>query len=797
VVEADLFGGPYRTIVARIYDFIDKYKKPPKDHLADILSDKLESKNVREAELYTDIIQSIHAAQVGINSEYVMAQLETFVKRQSLRGIAVELAKALQRDTEESLEEAEGLLSKANKQTLGIFDPGTRLSDKKRALGFLDNSTVALPTGIPELDKRGFGPTRKEMWLYIANTKAGKCIAEGEQVLLADGSYVPIQNIDMVGVSVASLNEDTMRFEAKPARLAFNGIKNVVKVTTRTGRTVTLTDNHPLLTKSGWKLTSEVRVGEAIAAPIELPFFGNEEFPREQLRLLGYLIADGGLTKASTPTFTKHDHEVVADFIRCAETVGCTLTPSKKVFGEYWVTSHGKENNIVNLLKTNELIGKKSNAKVIPDFIFRLKKKLIAEFLSALFTCDGSIFDKKTGACFEYGTTSKVLARQVDHLLTRFGLVSKVRERWQIVAGKPYCSWTVSIKGKRQIVKFDDDIGLFFGKQRKLNTLIRKHGLSGARTNYTCNDRVGSIFYDKVVSIEKAGRVRTYDLSVERTHNFIAGNLVVHNTWALIHLAKMALIHRVRVCHITLEMSEARCAQRYLQAFFAISKRKESFQTIHFEKDKLDRISGFADVRVTPTLSFDDPNIKAKLAKKIDKAGTRWLDNIYIKQFPTGSLTVNQLEAYLDNLEQTERFIPDLLIIDYPDLMKLDAANFRLAIDDTYKRIRGLLVSRNIAGAVVSQSHRSAAKSKLVGSDNVAEAYSKIAHADTVITYTQTKAEHKLGLARLHVAGGRNDEDKITICISQQYGIGAYMVDSTLMNGVYWENLPAGDEGDN
>lgn len=444
VVEADLFGGPYRTIVVRIYDFIDKYKKPPKDHLADILSDKLESKNVREAELYTDIIQSIHAAQVGINSEYVMAQLETFVKRQSLRGVAVELAKALQRDTEESLEEAESLLSKANKQTLGIFDPGTRLSDKKRALGFLDSTTVALPTGIPELDKRGFGPTRKEMWLYIANSKSGK-------------------------------------------------------------------------------------------------------------------------------------------------------------------------------------------------------------------------------------------------------------------------------------------------------------------------------------------------------------------TWMMIHLAKMALIHRVKVCHITLEMSEARCSQRYLQALFAISKRKESFQTIHFEKDKLDRISGFADVRVTPTLSFDDPNIKAKLAKKIDKAAVRWLDNIYIKQFPTGSLTVNQLEAYLDNLEQTERFIPDLLIIDYPDLMKLDAANFRLAIDDTYKRIRGLLVARNIAGAVVSQSHRSAAKSKLVGSDNVAEAYSKIAHADTVITYTSTKAEHKLGLARLHVAGGRNDEDRITICISQQYGIGAYMVDSTLMSGVYWENLPAGDEdeGDN
>jgi hypothetical protein len=95
-----------------------------------------------------------------------------------------------------------------------------------------------------------------------------------------------------------------------------------------------------------------------------------------------------------------------------------------------------------------------------------------------------------------------------------------------------------------------------------------------------------------------------------------------------------------------------------------------------------------------------------------------------------------------------------------------------------------------MAVAVVSQSHRQAAKTKTVGSDNVAEAYSKIAHADTIITYSQTKAEHLYGLARLLVAGGRNDTDKITVVISQQYGFGGYAVDSILMRGPYWDSLP-------
>ena len=174
IVEPELFGGHYRHIAAVIYDYIDKYKKPPKDHLPDILTDKLESPNKREAELYQDVVESIHATHEGINADYVMTTLETFIKRQSLRSVAVDLAKALQRDTEASLEEAEALISSANTKSLSVFDPGLRLSDKKRALEFLDIQEDSFPTGIPELDKRSFGPTRKELWLFIGNTKAGK-----------------------------------------------------------------------------------------------------------------------------------------------------------------------------------------------------------------------------------------------------------------------------------------------------------------------------------------------------------------------------------------------------------------------------------------------------------------------------------------------------------------------------------------------------------------------------------------------------------------------------------------------
>lgn len=434
VVAPELWGGHYRLIAARIYDYIDKYKKAPKDHLPDILLDKLEAENKREAQLYEETISSISSARESINATYVMSQLTLFIEGQTLRSLTVDLAKALKLGTEESLEEAKSLLARANTTTLSVFDPGIRLSDK-RALAFLDIQEASFPTGIPELDKRGFGPTRKELWLFVANAKRGKSMA-------------------------------------------------------------------------------------------------------------------------------------------------------------------------------------------------------------------------------------------------------------------------------------------------------------------------------------------------------------------LIQLGKMAAMHRFKICHISLEMSKERCAQRYYQTLFGISKRKETFLNTKFKKDKLGRITSFEDVRVTPSLSYDDPKVRKKLERRIDRWSDRLLDNILIKDFPTGSLTVRQLEAYLDNLEQTEQFVPDLLVVDYPDLMRVDKNNYRLSLDEIYKDIRGLLVKRNMAGAIVSQSNRLGEKAKEPGPENIAEAYSKIAHADTSVFYRQTKQEHKLHLARLYVAAGRNDEDKIEIVISQQYGMASFVVDSTLKLGNYFESMP-------
>lgn len=432
-VDPGLFTGFYREIASRIYTYIDRYKVPPESHIADILEDKINSENTREADIYGGLIESIYDMKEEINTEYIMNQLEGFVRRQSLRSITVEAAKCLLKDTDESLEEAESLFLKARERSLKLFNPGLRLTDS-RALNFLNNPTQAFPTGIPELDKRGFGPTRKELYLYLAKYKSGK-------------------------------------------------------------------------------------------------------------------------------------------------------------------------------------------------------------------------------------------------------------------------------------------------------------------------------------------------------------------SWWLTHLGKIALMSRLKVVHISLEMSEERCAQRYFQTFFAIAKRAGRYEHLKFNTDKKGVMQSFEEVSVKPKITLDNPDAELLLQEKIALFANRALSRIVIKEFPTGRLTIRQLEAYLDNLESTEKFIPDLVIIDYPDLMQMDTSILRLSIDEVYKQVRGMGVERNMAMAIVSQTNQTSERVKTIGGSGAAEHYGKVFHADCAISHNQTEKEHALGLARLHVAAGRNDEDKFSILISQDYNIGQFVIDSALMDKSYWKEI--------
>lgn len=254
-------------------------------------------------------------------------------------------------------------------------------------------------------------------------------------------------------------------------------------------------------------------------------------------------------------------------------------------------------------------------------------------------------------------------------------------------------------------------------------------------------------------------------------------------TWFMIQCGKWALLQRLKVLHVTLEMSEARTSMRYIQSFFSVTKRDPIIKKpkLVFEKDGT--VSDIAMEEIErPTLA--DPKTRGMLATRLNREFRR-RPPLIIKHFPTGSLTIPMLNAYLDGLERFHKFIPDVLILDYPKLMDLDSKNMRLDLGRMSEKLRGIACERNLALITAAQSNRSSARAKMVTDDMIGEDYSQIQTADNVITYSQTPQEKKLGLARLFVSNGRNDEDKFTVLISQAYGMGQFCLESTMMHEDY------------
>src|SRR3989344_6058318 len=117
--------------------------------------------------------------------------------------------------------------------------------------------------------------------------------------------------------------------------------------------------------------------------------------------------------------------------------------------------------------------GKYAVDKEIPGIIFSLKKDKIALFLNRLFSCDGSVYKNISRNGWEicYSTSSKKLAYQVHHLLLRFGILSKIRDKKIKLKGKTFGSYEITINLENSL-RFIRNIGFFGEKEHKCKKLL-------------------------------------------------------------------------------------------------------------------------------------------------------------------------------------------------------------------------------------------------------------------------------------------------------------------------------------
>lgn len=300
-------------------------------------------------------------------------------------------------------------------------------------------------------------------------------------------------------------------------------------------------------------------------------------------------------------------------------------------------------------------------------------------------------------------------------------------------------------------------------------------------------------------------RPTTYDIGIPELDRIgvgaAIGELLLYiapkntgKTWFCVHMGRQCLIQRGRALHISLEMDEEWVLARYLQSVFGIGWKPDPYVVSTFEFDELRRLNGWKARRRRPRFSFSDPDIRETLRSKMRSWGVR-LGSIVVKRFPSGGLTMPALIAYLDYLELVEKFIPTMLIVDYPDLMKMDRRNIRTETGGVFMDLRGLGVERSCAVVAPTQGQRASMTARRVRSTHVAEDISKVFTADNVLTYSQTPAEERLGLARLLLEYARNTQKGQEFVISQAYAAGQYVLDSTRISTTYWDKLKLQEEG--
>lgn len=269
-------------------------------------------------------------------------------------------------------------------------------------------------------------------------------------------------------------------------------------------------------------------------------------------------------------------------------------------------------------------------------------------------------------------------------------------------------------------------------------------------------------------------------------------------TWFLIQLGKMAFLQRKKVLHITLEIEAEEVLQRYHQALFGASKKDDlnKISTLRFDKEgKLDQVVAQS---IEVPFTFHSGAIREELQTRIAHFGSR-TSNFIIKRFPMRSLTIEQYEAYLEYLESVEGFVPELVLLDYPGIMKADLKDFRISLGRLVENLRGVAQRRNHALAAVHQGSKVSASADMVKATHVAEDWSIIGTCDFVLTYSQTAAERVRGLARLFVDKARSEADKLGVLIVQSYKTGQFCLESTRLNDSYARLMDAmgTDDSDN
>jgi len=505
--------------------------------------------------------------------------------------------------------------------------------------------------------------TGEEVYLPLGHTVitgmtqfAGKCLLGKNEILLQSGRLITVEAAYHRNEELDVLSLDDWKIvKDKVTHITSEGVKNVLRITTEDRRSVSISHDHPLRGIYGWVKAEHFNVGDYVAVPRTLEILElRKELLPSVLIVMAHLITDGTLGSGS-PKFTNSDPEVLKDMNENLNQHGLELYHVGGIDYNIHQIKTGEQpfrderNRPYGYWKKfcdeYDLKLCKAAEKEIPSCVFEVGRDQLRLFLNRLFGNDGS-YERRHR--ISYSSMSPRLLRQVQHLLLRFGIKSRIV--------KPVEMIIVSEDTNR----FIEEIGLF-GKEPRLDEKFHsgtydiipikriphlkqykdhwiragyRKGFSSRRNlkrwaEYSddkdlLNLAESDVYWVKVKKIEHLGQWPTYDVMTEKTGNLIINDIFVHNTTGL-----EALVERGEITAMTFLTKRGESGfrnQREIQPYFKEQKKGDLIdwqyveailEAVMSEKMKIERSFIITSCKGAHSLNEVYMNIKEMQSKHL------------------------------------------------------------------------------------------------------------------------------------------------------------------------------------
>lgn len=173
---------------------------------------------------------------------------------------------------------------------------------------------------------------------------------------------------------------------------------------------------------------------------------------------------------------------------------------------------------------------------------------------------------------------------------------------------------------------------------------------------------------------------------------------------------------------------------------------------------------------------FDTKNEIMAIASRLKRSGD--IGDLYIQEFPPDEISVDHIYALIDQLKRLHGWVPDVVIVDYLELMRGRRESDNR---DDYARqkavatqLRGVSQQENVFMISATQTNRSGNEAQTIDVTKMAESYGKAMPMDYLVSINQSQDEYDMQFGednrpigpaggRMFIAKNRNGPKFLTI----------------------------------